>query len=77
MSDVATGWKVCVWHIWTQKAGLECRTQSDALQTPPGMPGSATPPAEPAPAATQQATALLDYAWKHVFDIPGLPSALR
>ncbi len=55
------------------------RTASDATQAS-GTPGASPVrqgQAEPLPAKQEQARSLLNYAWKHVFELPGLPSALR
>ena len=68
---------------------MMCRrdTEASAMQatpvpasTPPRGVGPASPPSkgsEPAPEAAEQARTLLNYAWKHVFELPGLPSTLR
>ena len=62
-----------------QALGLGCRTASAATQDLPLSPG--TLPTGPdqieADARQQQASSLLEYAWKHVFELPEPPISLR
>ncbi|DBA87791.1 TPA: hypothetical protein ACH3X1_004788 [Trebouxia sp. C0004] len=52
---------------------------SAATQDLPTSPGTlpARPDKAEANASQQQASSLLEYAWKHVFELPGLPIPLR
>lgn len=64
---------------WTSNSvACFCRNGPDA-ETLPSTPGQKEQAqhAQHAPEASQQAHNLLEYAWKHVFNICGLPSALR
>jgi len=56
-----------------------CRTASAATQDLPPSPGTlpARSDQAEADAGQQQASSLLNYAWKHVFELPGLPIPLR
>ena len=56
----------------------DCRITSEATETMPATPGIAsTRSSQAAPDMQEQASSLLNYAWKHVFEQPGLPVPLR
>ena len=62
-----------------QVLGVGRRTASAATQDLPLSPGTLTagPDQTEADARQQQASSLLEYAWKHVFELPEPPTPLR
>ncbi len=66
-------------HDLPQALGPGCRTAGAATQDLPLSPGTlpTRPDQTEADARQQQASSLLEYAWKQVFELPEPPIPLR
>ena len=62
-----------------QALWVGCRTASAITQDLPLSPGTlpTRPDQTEADARQQQASSLLEYAWKHIFELPEPPTPLR